>query len=129
VLNHLRQKVCEQIRSEALKKEGCPRTPAAIGQVLQAEGFGKLPRRRDSERPAGAKPTAADQADARAINLEPRQFRTKFGGLFLFLPALVELQMDRVFRQCGLPGTNMVPAEHAMRSLLGLKLFRPRANR
>jgi hypothetical protein len=109
--------------SEALKKEGCPRTPAAVGQVLQAEGFDKLPRRRDSERPAGIKPTAADRADARAINLEPRQFRTKFGGLFLFLPALVELQMDRVIRQCGLPGTSMVPAEHAMRSLLGLKLF------
>ncbi len=109
--------------SEALKKEGYPRTPAAVGQVLQAEGFGKLPRRLDSERPAGTKPTAADRADARAINLEPRQFRTRFGGLFLFLPALVDLQMDRVIGECGLPGTQAIPAAHAMRSLLGLKLF------
>ena len=109
--------------SEALKKEGVPRTPAAVGQLLQAEGFGKLPRRLDSERPEGTKPTAADRADARAVNLEPRKFRTKFGGLFLFLPALVEVQMDRVIGKCNLPGTQMIPAAHAVRSLLGLKLF------
>ena len=109
--------------SEALKKEGIGRTPAAVAAVLQQEGFAKLPRRMDDERPAGTKPTAADPADARALNLEPRTIHSKFGGLFLFLPALAEMAFDRVIGKCDLPGTQMVPAAHAMRSLLALKLF------
>ncbi len=109
--------------SEALKNEGISRTPAAVATVLRQEGFVKLPRRGDRERPADAKPTAADRADARTLNLEPRSFRTKFGGLFLFLPALIELGFDRVIDQCDLPGTKSLPATHALRSLLALKLF------
>jgi Transposase DDE domain len=109
--------------SEALKKEDLARTPVAVATILRQEGFAKLPRRGDRERPADTKPTAADRADARALNLEPRTFRTKFGGLFLFLPALVELGFDRVIDRCDLPGTKSVPATHAFRSLLALKLF------
>jgi hypothetical protein len=109
--------------SEALKKEDIRRTPAAVAAILRQEGFAKLPRRGDRERPPGTKPTAADRADARALNLEPRSFRTKFGGLFLFLPALAELGFDRVLGYCALPGTQAIPATHALRSLLALKLF------
>ena len=109
--------------SEALKKEDIPRTPAAVSEILRKAGFAKLPRRGDAERPPGTKPTAADRADVRSLSLEPRTVRTKFGGLFLFLPALVELGFDRVIERCGFPGTQMVPASHALRSLLALKLF------
>ena len=109
--------------SEALKTEGISRTPVAVGELLRKEGFSKLPRRGDDERPPGTKPTAADRADARALSLEPRTVRTKFGGLFLFLPALAEIGFDRVIGHCGLPGTQAIPASHALRSLLALKLF------
>jgi hypothetical protein len=109
--------------SEALKKEDIRRTPAAVAAIVRQEGFAKLPRRGDRERPPGTKPTAADRADARALNLEPRSFRTKFGGLFLFLPALAELGFDRVLGHCALPGTQAIPATHALSSLLALKLF------
>ncbi|MGH7139221.1 MAG: hypothetical protein ACREHD_26040, partial [Pirellulales bacterium] len=109
--------------SQALKKEGIPRTSVAVGEVLRQEGFAKLPRRGDDERPPGVKPTAADRADVRALNLEPRTLRTKFGGLFLFLPALAEMGFDQALEPCGLPGTKTVPAAHALRSLLALKLF------
>lgn len=109
--------------SEALKKEGTPRSSVAVSKVLREEGFVKLPRRMDSERPPGTKPTAADVADVRLLNLEPRTLRTKFGGLFLFLPALAALEFDRVASKCDLPGTKMIPAAHALRSLLALKLF------
>jgi len=108
---------------EALKKDGIQRTPVAIAAVLKQEGFARLPRRKDDERPTGTKPTAADPADARALSLEPRTLRTKFGGLFLFLPALAAMSFDRVIGKCDLPGTEMVPATHALRSLLALKLF------
>ena len=109
--------------SEALKNEGVPRTPVAVGELLRKEGFAKLPRRGDADRPPGTKPTAADRADARALSLEPRTVRTKFGGLFLFLPALAEIGFDSVIGHCGLPGTQTIPASHALRSLLALKLF------
>jgi hypothetical protein len=109
--------------SEALKKDGIRRTSVAVGAVLKKEGFAKLPRRLDEERPPGTKPTAADRADVRTLSLEPRSVRSKFGGLFLFLPALAAIGFDRVIGRCDLPGTQAVPAACAVRSLLALKLF------
>jgi hypothetical protein len=109
--------------SQALKKDGIQRTPVAVAAALKQEGFAKLPRRKDDECPPRSKPTAGDHADARALSLEPRTVSTKFGGLFLFLPALAAMSFDRVIGKCDLPGSKMVPAAHAMRSLLALKLF------
>jgi len=108
--------------SRALKKEDIQRTPAAVAKLLKEEGFAKLPRRADEERPESVRPLQADRADARALWLEPRTVHTKFGGLFLFLPALVEMGFNRVIGRCGLPGTEAIPAAHAIRSLLALKL-------
>jgi len=109
--------------SRALQKEGHAISPVSVSIVLKAEGFGRLPRRRDEERPPGQRPSTADVADVRQLDLGPRQIRTKFGGLFLFLPALAALPLDGVLRRVGLPGSRMVPAAHAVRSLLALKLF------
>ena len=108
--------------SRALTKEGFKRTPAGVAKVLKEEGFAKLPRRTDDERPESVKPLQADRADARVLSLEPRTIHTKFGGLFPFLPALAEMDFNRVIGRCGLPGTKTIPAAHAMRSLLALKL-------
>lgn len=90
---------------------------------MQAEGFARLPRRRDDERPARVKPEAADVADVRELNLSPRRFRTRFGGLFLFLPYLAAIPLDALLEDAGLPGSGMIPADCAVRSLLALKLF------
>ena len=95
----------------------------AVWKIVRGAGFAKLPRRRDEERPAGAYPTQAPIADVRLLNLQARQFRTDFGGLFLFVPMLVDLQFDQVIKKVRLPGTKMIPASCALRSLLGLKLF------
>lgn len=95
----------------------------AVWAILREEGFAKLPRRRDEERPAGPHATRAPIADVRQLDWTPREFRTDFGGLFLFVPMLVALQVERVVKQVGLPSTKMIPAACALRSLLGLKLF------
>jgi hypothetical protein len=108
--------------SRALKKEDIQRSAAAIGKLLKEEGFAKLPRRADDERPEAVRPTQADRADVRTLSLEPRTVHTKLGGLFLFLPMLVEMGFNRVIGHCGLPGTKMVPAACVIRSLLALKL-------
>jgi transposase len=109
--------------SHALQCEGVTFSAVAVGQLLAEEGFARLPRRRDDERPAGTRPTVAAVADVRDIDLQPRQFRTQFGGLFLFLPMLAQIPFDRILRRAGLPGSEMIPAGCAVRSLLALKLF------
>jgi hypothetical protein len=95
----------------------------AVDQILKAEGFARLPRRDDQDRPPATRPTVADVADVGQLDLRPRTVHTKFGGLFLFLPTLATLPFDRIIRTAGLPGSQMVPAAHAVRSLLALKLF------
>jgi transposase len=109
--------------SRALAKEDLSYSPVAIAQLLKEEGFARLPRRRDEERPLETRPTIADVADVRQLNWQPRQFRTQFGGLFLFLPFLTRIPFDQILRKAGFPGSDMIPAAHAMRSLLALKLF------
>ena len=90
--------------------------------LLHEEGFARLPRRRDDERPAVVRPEAAAIADVRALDLEPRSFRTRLGGLFVFVPLMRALRLHEVVRQAKLPGTAMIPAEQAVRTLLALKL-------
>jgi hypothetical protein len=109
--------------SRSLHHEGHSLSPVAVSQLLKAEGFARLPRRLDEERPPGLRPTTADVADVRHLDLGPRQFRTQFGGLFLFLPALAAVGLDQLLRKAGLPGSEMIPAGQAVRSLLALKLF------
>jgi hypothetical protein len=109
--------------SRALAREGTKLSPPAISQVLKQEGFSRLPRRLDEERPDSPRPTVADVADVRMLNLEPRSVRTKFGGLFLFLPWLVSTRLDALLARNALPGSKLIPAGCAVRSLLALKLF------
>jgi hypothetical protein len=94
----------------------------ALAVLLREEGFARLPRRLDDERPAATRPTAQATADVRALSLEPRSFRTRLGGLFFFVPLLKDIRLTDVLRQADLPGSQMIPAEQAVRSLLALKL-------
>lgn len=109
--------------SRAFDTEGHKISPVSVSLILKEEGFAKLPRRRDEERPPGARPTVAAVADVRCLDLAPRQFRTKFGGLFLFLPFIASIPFDKILNQAEFPGSKMIPAGHAVRSLLALKLF------
>jgi hypothetical protein len=95
----------------------------ALSVLMREEGFERLPRRRDDERPVTVKPEEAPVADIRAINLSPRSFRTRVGGLFLFVPLMRDLDLRRVVQSVDLPGSKMIPAEQAVRSLLALKLI------
>ena len=106
-----------------LKTKGKELSPVSVSKILKEEGFARLPRRADDERPDGLRPTVADIADVGRLDLAPQTLRTKFGGLYLFLPFLAAVPFDRIINQAGLPGSKMIPAAHAMRSLLGLKLF------
>jgi hypothetical protein len=95
----------------------------ALTVLLREEGFARLPRRRDEERPTAVKPETAEIADVRRLNLAPRAFRTTVAGLFLFVPLLEGIDLQRVVQAGRLPGSKMIPAEQAVRSLLALKLL------
>jgi len=106
-----------------LQGDGEALSAPAIWAILRDEGFSRLSRRREEDRPRRVGVLQADAADLRRADFSPRQFRTEVGGLFLFVPALVAVGFDRIVEVAGLPGTDHVPAAAAMRSLLALKLF------
>src|ERR1039458_3735900 len=106
----------------ALQTQETPLSTTAIWEILHEEGFARLPRRQDAERPATLHPTAAAVADCREFPLAPRRFATQLGGLFLFLPLLADCDLPGLVRQAGYPGSRMIPAPQAWLSLLGLKL-------
>ena len=95
----------------------------ALTVLLREEGFARLPRRRDEERPAALKADSAEVADVRRLDLSPRSFRTTLAGLFLFVPLLEGIDLGRVVEAGRLPSSQMIPAEQAVRSLLALKLL------
>jgi hypothetical protein len=106
-----------------LKESGHEISINSLSILLKEEGFARLPRRGDDERPAATKPETAAVADVRELDLTPRSFRTRAAGLFLFVPLMKGLDLARVAKEAGLPGSKMIPAEHALRSLLALKLI------
>ncbi len=99
-----------------LRKEGLDATPSYISKVIRAAGLPRLP-----TRPPSPKPAQATRADCRALNLSPHKFSTSFGGLFLFLPDLVKMEMESLVQH--LPGSKFIPAPCMIRSLLALKLW------
>jgi hypothetical protein len=109
--------------SRLLREQGHRLSPVYIAHLLKEEGFARLPRRADEERPSHPHPETAPVADARLLDLSARQFRTQFGGLFLFVPYLSAVPWDHLLKQSQFPGTQQIPAAHAMRSLLALKLY------
>ncbi len=109
--------------SQMLKERNTPLSPTAVREVLRAEGFAALPRRLDEERPHPPAPTVEPVADVRQFSLAPRKFTTECGGLFLFVADLVRLDAQKLAQAANLPGSKMIPAPHALRACLALKLW------
>lgn len=102
---------------EALRKENMPASLGYIQKVFTREGIQRLPRR-----PAHQRSPATTVADVRKLILGARTFHTDFAGLFLFAFDLARMQLDSMLAAVGMPGTSMIPAGSAVRSLLALKL-------
>ena len=109
--------------SDILKEGKTPLSPTAVREVLNEEGFAPLPRRLDEERTPRVGPSVEPVADVREFSLDPRRFVTRCGGLFLFIPELVRLGLDKLAHSARLPGSQMIPATHALRASLALKLW------
>jgi transposase len=82
--------------SRVLKTRGHRLSPVSVSHLLKEEGFARLPRRRDDQRPPVIGPPRAEVADIRQLDLSPQSFRTKFGGLFLFIPFMAWVPFDQI---------------------------------
>ena len=109
--------------SDILKDHGRPLSPTGVREVLKFEGFAPLPRRADDEIPERPRPTIEPVADVQNFSLAPRSFQTRCGGLFLFLADLARLDVGGLAKAARLPGSKMIPAAHALRASLALKLW------
>jgi hypothetical protein len=110
--------------SRILKKKNQHLSPRSVWQILKEEGFARLPRRLEEERPDRPKPEPAPRADCRELDLSPNQtLKTQAAGLFLFLPDLLSLDLPQHLSAANYPGTKAIPALQYFLSLLALKLL------
>ena len=68
-------------------------------------------------------PSAEAVANVGDFTLSSREFTTRVGGLFLFIADLVRIDTDALALAAKLPGSRMIPAAHALRAALALKLW------
>lgn len=107
----------------ALKEEGVELSAASVWKILRDEGFSKLPRRKDDQRPQWSRPDRAQYADVRRFSLAPRTLDTRFGGVFLLMRILADMKIHQIPRSLNWYGSKMIPAENALLSALLLKLI------
>ena len=107
----------------ALKEEGKDLSSATIWKILQEEGFSKLPRRKDEERPDRPRPERAKYADVRQLSFDSRTIETRFGGVFLLMKILADLKIHQIPKMLNWYGSKMIPVENAFLSSLVLKLI------
>ena len=111
----------------ALKREGFDVSESYLFRVLRRAGLAATRRGRPSRRPGDRAHDGSlvpDVADARALALEPgRRFPTRAAGLFLFLPAMLDLDLPGAVTQAGLPGSERIPPLQALLALLAPKLL------
>ena len=108
----------------ALKQEGINLSSTSIWKILTEEGFDKLPRRKDVERPKQLRPDQAEYADIRKLSLDnSRVIETRFGGVFLLMRILADMKIHQIPKSLNWYGSKMIPTQNAFLSSLVLKLI------
>ncbi|AII10850.1 hypothetical protein [Rhodococcus opacus] len=106
----------------ALTAEGVPVSAQTVWTILDAEGLERLPRRVPADR---GTPRLAP-VKTRALPHWPAGTRVDcdHAGLFLLLPAMVELGLHDLVDRAGYPGTRTLSAWHSIGTLLLAKCAR-----
>jgi transposase len=109
---------------EVLLRERYDITSKTIHQVLKDEGFARLFRRTHAERRIALQ-QAKDPAEIANIKeFSTHGFvKTAYGGVFLFIPMIVDMQLDTIFNQIGFYGSKQIPRLNYLMSFLTLKLI------
>jgi len=109
---------------EVLLRERYDITAKTIYQVLKDEGFARLFRRTHAERRIALQ-LAKDPAEiAHVKQFSAHDFvKTAYGGVFLFIPMIVDMQLNTIFNQIGFYGSKQIPRLNYLMSFLALKLI------
>ena len=107
--------------AETLTAEGSPVSAQTVWAILKAEGLERLERRG----PGGPAPRL-EPVRAKAISDWPTgaRYDCDHAGLYLLLPAMVELGLDELVGGARYPGTKVLSSFHSIASLLMLKASR-----
>lgn len=107
----------------ALTGAGTPVSAQTVWTILDAEGLERLGRRAPGERGA---PARLAPVKARALSAWPagKAVNCDHAGLWLLVPAIVELGLFELAGSCGYPSTNVLSAWHSLGSLLLAKCSR-----
>ena len=111
--------------AELLIEDGVDISIRTVERVLAEEGFTKLPRRTRLKIGVTVKGAEVpERAQAVTIaGLEGKRFDSDSAGIFLFAPFLAKLDIERIVRSAGLPGTKAIAAKNYLLSFLALKLL------
>lgn len=111
--------------AELLGEDGVDISIRTVERVLAEEGFPRLPRRTRLKIGITVKGTEVpERAQAVTVaELEGKRFDSDSAGVFLFAPFLAKLDIERIVRSAGLPGTKAVAAKNYLLSFLALKLL------
>jgi len=113
----------DEIKEKLQKEHQLSLSSTTISDVLNNEGFTRLFRRTGRERMEAMQ---EEQNYAERSNIQDfakyKQANTAFGGIFLFLPLMVELGLDKLF---DLPfyGSGQIPTKNYLLSYLCVKLL------
>jgi transposase len=109
---------------EVLLREQYNITAKTIYQVLKDEGFARLFRRTHVERRHSLQ-QAKDPAEVARVKEFSAHglIKTAYGGVFLFIPLIIDLQLDTIFNQIGFYGSKQIPKLNYLMSFLTLKLI------
>ncbi len=111
--------------TQLLSEEGVEISVRTVERVLIEEGFSKLTRRtrikvgltvKGTEVPDRSEPIYIDQING-------QRFGSPGAGVFLFVPFLAQLNINKVVQDAGLSGTKVIPATSYLMSFLALKLL------
>jgi hypothetical protein len=110
--------------AQAISAEGTPVSAQTVWSILDAEGVERLERRPPGQR--GAPPPRLEPVKARAIPFWPAPISLPcdHAGLFLLVPAIVELGLHELTSSCGYPYTKVLSAWQSLGSLLLAKCAR-----
>lgn len=104
-----------------LTGEGNPVSAQTVWAILKSEGLERLERRR-----GGGPAPRLEPVRAGAISVWPTgaRYDCDHAGLYLLLPAMVELGLDELVGAARYPGTKVLTSFHSLASLLMLKCSR-----
>jgi transposase len=109
---------------EVLLREQFDITAKTIYQILKDEGFARLFRRTHAEKRLALQ-QAKDPAEMASVkDFAAHQFvKTAYGGVFLFIPMIMDMRLDKIFNQVGFYGSKQIPRLNYLMSFLALKLI------